>query len=252
MAFLDATIVNIAFPSIQASFPHVHRSWLSWVLNGYNLVFAALLVPVGHAVDRLGGRRVLLAGIGIFCTASVGCALAPSAAVLIALRAVQAVGAALMVPTSLALLLTVFPSRKRVEAIAVLSAAAAVAAAAGPSLGGFLIHLSDWRLVFAVNVPLGLAGLVVALRVLDDSPVRQALAPLDLPGTALFATAVAAVVLGLTQGPDWGWTDARTVGALGAASALALLTEPASTAADRSCWRRCPVPRAPGSRMSRS
>src|SRR5437588_9988545 len=109
MAFLDATIVNVAFPSIQGTFHHVARSWLSWVLNGYNVVFAALLVPAGQLADLIGRRRVLLIGLAVFTVASLLCAVAPSVELLVAFRVVQAVGAALLVPASLALLLAEYP-----------------------------------------------------------------------------------------------------------------------------------------------
>src|SRR5437870_3568979 len=168
MAFLDATIVNVAFPSIQRSFPNVERSWLSWVLNGYNIVFAALLVPAGQLADLVGRRRVFMAGLLAFTLASLLCAVAPSAEALVALRLLQAVGAALLVPTSLGLLLGELSLERRIGGIAMLGASAAVAAAVGPSLGGLLRAASNWRLVFLVNVPLGAAALMMGRRVLRE------------------------------------------------------------------------------------
>src|SRR4051794_27204823 len=118
MAFLDVTIVNVAFPSIKQAFPEASVAGLSWVLNAYNIVFAALLVPAGRLADLLGRRRVFFIGLWVFMLASAACGLAPSAEVLIAARAVQAVGAALLVPTSLALLLPEFPPERRAGAAA--------------------------------------------------------------------------------------------------------------------------------------
>ena len=148
MGFLDVTIVNIAFPDIEASFPHTSLAGLSWILNAYNIVFAALLVPAGRLSDRLGRRRMFFAGVATFLAASVVCGAAPSVEVLVAARVVQAAGAAILVPTSLALMLPEFPLEQRATATALWGATGAVAAAAGPSLGGVLVDATSWRLVF--------------------------------------------------------------------------------------------------------
>src|SRR5437588_10978278 len=153
LAFLAATLVHVPLPSIQRSFPHVARSWLSWVLNGYNIVFAALLVPAGQLADLVGRRRVFMTGLLAFTLASLLCTVAPSAEALVALRLLQAVGAALLVPTSLGLLLGELPLERRIGGIAMLGASAAVAAAVGPSLGGLLVHASNWGLALPGDVP---------------------------------------------------------------------------------------------------
>ena len=220
MAFLDATIVNVAFPSIQHTFPRVARSWLSWVLNGYNIVFAALLIPAGQLADLVGRRRVFIAGLLTFTLASLLCAIAPSAETLVALRAVQAIGAALLVPTSLGLLLGELPLDKRISGIAILGASAAVAAAFGPSLGGFLVHVSSWRLVFLVNVPLGAITLLMGVRTLrEQRDLEHGRVP-DVPATAMLAGSVALVALALTQGPHWGWDDIRVIASFAAAALI--------------------------------
>jgi len=220
MAFLDATIVNVAFPSIQSTFQHVSPSWLSWVLNGYNIVFAALLVPAGQLADLAGRRRVFMAGLLLFTLASLLCAIAPSAEMLVAMRTVQAVGAALLVPTSLGLLLGELPIDRRIGGIAILGASAAVAAAIGPSLGGLLIHVSDWRLVFLVNVPLGAATLLMGRRVLREQRDLEYGRRPDLLAIGLLTGAVALVALALTQGPTWGWSDARIISSFAGATLL--------------------------------
>jgi EmrB/QacA subfamily drug resistance transporter len=220
MAFLDATIVNVAFPSLQGSFADVSRSWLAWVLNGYNIVFAALLVPAGRLADRYGRRSVFLAGLAVFTGASAACALAPSVETLVAFRAVQAVGAALMVPTSLGLLLGELPASRRVAGVAMLAASAAVAAAVGPSLGGLLVDASSWRLVFVVNLPLGLVGIAAGYRLLREQRDTARMYPSSVVAVGVLAAGVCLVALGLSQGPQWGWGDARVLASFGAAAAL--------------------------------
>src|SRR3954471_2126152 len=158
MAFLDVTIVNVAFPSIRQEFPETSLAGLSWVLNAYNVVFAALLVPAGRLADLLGRRRVFFWGLGLFLAASAACGLAPSAGFLVAARAVQAAGGALLVPTSLGLLLPEFPIERRATATALWGATGAVAAATGPSLGGLLVEWTDWRVVFFFNAVFGAGG----------------------------------------------------------------------------------------------
>ena len=220
MAFLDATIVNVAFPSIQRSFPHVARSWLSWVLNGYNIVFAALLVPAGQLADLVGRRRVFMTGLLAFTLASLLCTVAPSAEALVALRLLQAVGAALLVPTSLGLLLGELPLERRIGGIAMLGASAAVAAAVGPSLGGLLVHASNWRLVFLVNVPLGAAALMMGRRALREQHDLEYGRVPDLIAIGLLTGTVSLVALGLTQGPNWGWGDTRVISSFAGATVL--------------------------------
>ena len=155
MSFLDATIVNIAFPSIRASFPEASLGDLSWVINAYNIVFAALLVPAGRLGDRIGRKRVFLGGVVLFLAASVACGLAPSVGALSAARVVQAIGAAALVPSSLGLLLPEFPLERRATATALWGATGGIAAATGPALGGVLVEWADWRAVFFVNLTSG-------------------------------------------------------------------------------------------------
>src|SRR4051794_25891175 len=185
IAFLDVTIVHVAFPDMERYFSSVGSAGLSWVLNGYNVVFAALLVPAGRFADLLGRRRVFLGGLIAFTLASIGCALAPTVWALVALRVLQAIGAAAVIPTSIALLLEEYPVQRRLTATAVLGACAAAAAAFGPIIGGLLIELMDWRLVFLVNLPLGVVALAWGARTLRESadPARGAVP--DLLG-ALF------------------------------------------------------------------
>ncbi len=220
VAFVDATIVNIAFPNIRASFPGTSISTLSWVLNAYNIVFAAFLVAAGRIADLIGRRRMFVFGLELFTAASLLCAVAPSPGALIAFRVLQALGAAFLVPSALALVLNAFPPQRRSHGVALLSAVGAAAAGLGPSLGGLLVAADDWRLVFLVNLPIGAVAVLLARRRLVESrtPGRRRMP--DILGAVLFGLAVAALVLAVVEGQSWGWGSARTVGAFGAAVVL--------------------------------
>lgn len=218
MAGLDLFIVNIAFPDIARDHPGTSLSPLSWVLNAYAIVFAALLVPAGRWADAFGRRRVFLAGLAVFVLASLACAVAPGVGLLVAARVVQAAGAALLIPTSLGLMLPEFQPHERPVAIGIWAASGGVAAAAGPPLGGLLVE-ADWRLVFLVNVPVGLAALVAGARTLREIRDPAAVRP-DVAGAGLLIGAVALLVVAIVQGEDWGWGGARVVGALAASAVL--------------------------------
>src|SRR5215510_35536 len=219
MSFLDVTIVNIAFPDIADSFPDSSLSSLSWILNAYTIVFAAALVPAGRLADRFGRRRFFFIGLLVFLGASAVCGAAGSVGVLVAARAVQALGGAMLVPASLGLLLPEFPLERRATATALWGATGAVAAAAGPSLGGVLVDWQGWRAVFYVNLLIGLPALLPARRLLHESREPRTHFP-DAIGAVLLGAGVGALALGIVQGPQWGWSSARIVGAFVASSAL--------------------------------
>src|SRR5262245_41179068 len=219
MSFLDVTIVNIAFPDIRASFPAASLGRLSWILNAYAIVFAAALVPAGRLADRFGRRRFFFLGVFVFLAASAVCGAAGSVEVLIAARTVQALGGAMLVPASLGLLLPEFPLERRATATALWGATGAVAAATGPSLGGVLVEWQGWRAVFFVNLVIGLPALLPARRLLRESREPQTSFP-DAVGAVLLAAGVGALALGIVQGPQWGWSSARIVGAFVASAAL--------------------------------
>jgi EmrB/QacA subfamily drug resistance transporter len=219
VAFLDTTIVNIAFPDISASFAGSGRDALSWVLDGYFVVIAALLVPAGGLADRFGHRRIFLLGVAGFTAASLLCAAAPSLPLLIAFRVAQGVGAALIAPSSLAIVLDSFPVERRSAGVGLWGAAAAAAAAVGPTLGGALVEAADWRLVFLVNLPLGAAILLAGHSRLPAPRIADSRLP-DLPGAAMLALGLAAITLGIVEGNDWGWTSTATLGAFAAAAVL--------------------------------
>src|SRR5271170_2254474 len=188
MSSLDLFIVNIAFPAISKHFGGSSLASLSWILSGYAIVFAALLVPAGRWADAFGRKRAFLLGLAIFVASSAACALAPSVAFLVGARLVQAVGGALMLPTSLGLILPEFAASERHKAIGMWAATGGVAAASGPPLGGLLVQ-ADWRWVFLVNVPVGLLGLAFGARTLVERRERGGARP-DLLGAASLILAV--------------------------------------------------------------
>lgn len=213
VASLDLFIVNIAFPSIKHDFSGTSDATLSWVLSAYAIVMAALLVPAGRLADLLGRKRWFMGGLVTFVGASALCAAAPGPAWLIAARVLQAAGGAILMPTSLAILLAEFPPQQRALAVAVWSATGAVAAAAGPPVGGLLVQAS-WRWVFLVNLPIGLITALLAARVLRESRDPEGKRFPDLAGAALFVIASSALMLAIVQGQSWGWTSVRVLGLL--------------------------------------
>jgi NTE family protein len=218
LAFLDSTIVNIAFPAIQRYFHGESISSLSWVLNAYNIVFGAFLVAAGRLADLLGRKRLFIYGVVLFTAASVLCAVAGTLEQLIAFRILQGIGAAVLVPASLAVVVERFDAAHRAHGVALWGAAAALASGLGPPIGGTLVQLSSWRWVFLVNLPLGILGVIAARRTLVESRAPGRRRVPDMRGAALLAVALGLLTLGLIKGPDWGWTSAATTASLLAAA----------------------------------
>ncbi len=215
LSSLDLFIVNIAFPDIRASFPGTDLGQMSWILNGYTVVFAAFLALAGRVADRFGHARVFLLGLAVFTAASAACAAAPGVWLLVAARAVQAVGAALVVPTSLSLLLAAYPAERRTRAVGTWASIGAVAAALGPPLGGLLVELS-WHWVFLVNVPVGIVALIAGRRVLRDPEVARTGMP-DLLGALGIVVGVGALAFAFVRTPDAGWGAPDVLAGLGVA-----------------------------------
>jgi EmrB/QacA subfamily drug resistance transporter len=213
MSSLDLFIVNLAFPYIAREYTGTSLSSLSWVLNGYTIVFAAVLVPAGRWADRVGRRRLFVAGLAAFSVGSLLCGLAPGVATLIAARVIQAAGAGLMVPASLSLLLAAVPAADRARAIGTWSAVAALGAALGPVIGGSLVQL-NWRWVFWINLPVGLAAILLAGRVVPESKDDHPAGRPDVVGAGLLAAAVGLIALALVKAPGWGWGSAGFLGLL--------------------------------------
>ena len=203
LANLDLFIVNVALPSMAQDFGNTSLEDLSWVLNGYAIVYAALLVFLGRLAERYRRNNSFLLGIAIFTAASAACSAATSVETLVAFRLVQAAGAALMTPTSLALLLASYPPEGRGGAVRTWTAIGGIAAALGPVVGGLLLTLS-WRWIFIVNVPIGLIGLLIGWWKLPEVPGHDVPRP-DALGAVLVTIGVGALTFGLVKTGDWGW-----------------------------------------------
>jgi EmrB/QacA subfamily drug resistance transporter len=213
MSSLDLFIVNLAFPYIGREYAGTSLSSLSWVLNGYTIVFAAVLVPAGRWADRVGRLRLFVAGLAIFSLGSLLCGLAPGVPELIGARVIQAAGAGLMVPASLSLLLAAVPAAARARAIGTWSAVGALGAALGPVIGGSLVQAS-WRWVFWINLPVGVAAILLAGRVVPESKDDQTGGRPDVIGAGLLAASVGLIALALVKAPGWGWGSASFIGLL--------------------------------------
>jgi EmrB/QacA subfamily drug resistance transporter len=208
VSLLDVTIANLAVPDLQRDFGSASVADLTWVMSLYAIAFAALLAPAGRLADTVGRRGLYRAGIAVFTLASAACAAAPNLATLLVARAVQGLGAAALVPASLAIVLAQIPAARRAAAIGAWSASASLAAALGPSLGGILVDVFGWRSVFLITVPIGI-GLALLTRVAADSRSGERIP--DLAGSALLAGGIGALVVGVSQGSTWQWDDVRTL-----------------------------------------
>ncbi len=213
--FLDTTILYVAFPDIIATFSNTSASELSWVLNAYTIVFAAMLIPAGKLADRIGHRKVFLTGSIVFTIASMACGLAPSAELLIVFRIVQAVGAAALIPSSLALVMHAFAHDQLPRAVAIWGAAGAVAGALGPTLGAAIVEGLGWRWAFFINLPVGVYTFVAGRHNLHESSDPDARVP-SLVGVVLIAAAAGLLSYSLVGTNDYGWLSARTLSILAA------------------------------------
>jgi EmrB/QacA subfamily drug resistance transporter len=216
VASLDATVVGIALPSIARSF-HVGVGSLQWVVTGYSLTLASLILVGGSLGDRMGRRRIFMVGVAWFAVASAVCGLAPSATFLILARAVQGVGGALLTPASLAIMQASFRPDDRSRAIGAWSGLGGLATAAGPLVGGYLIAVGSWRWVFFINLPVSVLVLIISARHVPESSDPTARGRLDLAGVALGVTFLTGLSYGLIEGPIQGWTSAAVLTALIAA-----------------------------------
>ena len=217
MVILDVTVVNVALPSIGRALDFSPGD-LQWVVTAYVLLTAGLLVLGGRAADALGRRRIFLAGLAVFTGASLASGLAGSPALLVAARAAQGVGAALMSPAALSIVTTTYAGRQRTTALAIWGAIGAGGAAAGVLVGGILTAWLSWRAVFFINVPLGIATALLALRLIPATAGRRR--PLDLRGALALTGGIVALVYAIDGAATHGWTSSRTLLLLGAAAAL--------------------------------
>src|SRR3954452_4901674 len=242
LAMLDATVVNLAVADLRHDFPGVAVGDLSWVITIYAITFAALLAPGGRFADLVGRRALLTGGAALFTGMSIVAAAAPSLAVLLTARGLQGAGAAAMIPASLAIVLADTPPERRAAAIGVWSASSALAAAAGPAIGGVLVDVAGWRSVFFITIPAGLAVLA-GTHALPMAGVRAARAHApDVAGIAALGAGVGALALGVSRADAWGWGDERTLaaiagGLLGVLVVLARSARHPAPAVEVGLWR---------------
>jgi len=232
MAAIDATVVGIALPTIGRQF-HASLGTLQWVVTGYTLTLASLLLLGGSLGDHFGRRRIFAIGVVWFTLASATCAVVPGTTALIVARILQGIGGALLTPGSLAILQASFDPDDRGRAIGAWSGLGGVATAAGPLLGGYLIAAASWRFIFVINVPLGVVVLFISIRHVPESRDPTAVHHIDVLGALLATVALAGVTYGLIEGPEQGWAKpaVTTMLAVGIVSAAAfILVERASSA----------------------
>jgi EmrB/QacA subfamily drug resistance transporter len=216
MIMLDNTVVNVALPSIQRDLG-VGLSELEWIVSGYALTFAALMLIGGKLADAYGRRLLFVVGIAVFTLASLACGLATTGDMLIAARVAQGAGAALMNPATLSIIAATFPPRERGTAIGIWAGVSALALAIGPLVGGLLTDHASWHWIFFVNVPVGILGIAASFLLIDESrdPTHERL---DLPGLVTSAIGLFALTYGLIEANSYGWGSARIVGAFAVAA----------------------------------
>ncbi|NUT10252.1 MAG: MFS transporter [Nonomuraea sp.] len=221
MTYLDNNVGNVALPTIQRDLG-LTISGLEWIVSSYILVFAGLMLVGGRLADLFGGRRVFLAGLAVFTASSLVAGLATSGGMLIAARAVQGVGAALLTPTALTLISQIFPDPgERGRAVGIWSASSALSMAIGPAAGGFISENLHWGWIYLINVPIGLATFGLAMWAVRPAFTRVR-RNLDLPGLATSALALFALTYGLIEGDGAGWTSAEILAAFGLAAAAGI------------------------------
>jgi EmrB/QacA subfamily drug resistance transporter len=218
MAMLDNTVVNIALPTITSKL-NATVSDLQWIIDGYVLAFASLLLTGGILGDRYGRKKMFLTGLAIFTLASLGCGLSGSGGQLIMFRALQGVGAALLMPGTLSILTVTFPPEERSRAIGLWAGVSGLALALGPTLGGYIVEHGGWETVFFINVPIGVIAFAIASRTVRES-VSEETRHLDLPGLALGTSGLFSLTYGLIEANQRGWSDGLIVASLVAAAVL--------------------------------
>src|SRR6476620_2817559 len=211
MIMLDNTVVNVALPSIQRDLG-VGLSELEWIVSGYALTFAALMLIGGKLADAYGRRRLFVVGIVVFTLASLLCGLSTTGHELIAARVLQGGGAALMSPATLSIIAAPFPPRQRGTAVGIWAGVSALALAIGPLIGGLLTEHASWNWIFFVNVPIGVLGIAASFLLIDESR-DESHERLDLPGLATSGLGLFALPYGLIEGNNFGWGSVRIVGA---------------------------------------
>jgi EmrB/QacA subfamily drug resistance transporter len=219
---LDSTMLYAAFGALRAGFPDASAAEMSWVLNAYTVVYAAMLIPAGGLADTHGRKRVFMFGVTVFITASVACGLAGSVGWLIAARVLQATGAALLTPASLSIVLAAFPQSKRAVTVSLWGAVAGFAAAVGPSLGSFVVESIGWPWAFFINLPIGALSLWRGASLLSESAPAATRRKVDIVGMALLIVAVGAIALAIVEADAPAWSRAQ-LAASASTGAIALV-----------------------------
>jgi EmrB/QacA subfamily drug resistance transporter len=212
MAMLDNTVVNVALPTISKDLG-TGVSGLQWIVDGYVLAFASLLLTGGILGDRYGRKKMFLGGLALFTLASLGCGLSPSTSWLIGFRALQGVGGALLMPGTLSIITVTFPPHERAKAIGLWAGMSGLALALGPTVGGLMVEHLGWASVFFLNVPIGIVAFIIATKTVRES-VSEETRLLDIPGLALGTGALFSVTYGLIEANQLGWSDPVIVGSL--------------------------------------
>ena len=228
MVILDISAVNVALPDMAKDL-NIPAGDIGWVITGYSLIFGSLLLLGGRAADLLGRRRLFLAGLGVFTVASLASGAAVDATVLFTARAGQGLGAAMLSPAALSIITTAFRGKERVQALGAWGAVGGAGAAIGVLMGGILTDLSDWRAIFYVNLPVGMALAVAATRVVSPDSVRPRWRGLDLRGASLATLSLAAVLYAVSQAASAGWASSQTL-ALGSLGLVGLIAFAATEA----------------------
>jgi EmrB/QacA subfamily drug resistance transporter len=217
---IDTTVLYAAFGALRHAFPDDSAADLSWVLNAYTVIYAAMLIPSGGLADAHGHKRMFLAGAAVFLCGSAACGAAGTVGFLIAARAAQAIGAALLMPASLSLILDAFPQQKRTVAVSLWGAVGGLAAAIGPSLGSFIVDSMGWQWAFYINLPIGAVSVVAGAAILRESRRADKVQHVDLPGMLLVIASVGGAALALTQSAHW---SRAAIGAIAVTAAVALI-----------------------------
>jgi EmrB/QacA subfamily drug resistance transporter len=219
MIMLDNTVVNVALPSIEKDL-HISISQLEWIVTGYALVFAALLITGGKLADLFGRRKVFIIGLAVFSLSSLACGFAPNAGFLIGARAAQGIGAALMNPATLSIITATFPPKQRGQAIGIWAGVSALALAIGPLGGGLIVDNIGWNWIFFVNVPVGALGIVVSYFFIKESRDTSHEQSVDFPGLITSGGALFALSYALIEGNQRGWMSAEILGLIAASAVL--------------------------------
>jgi EmrB/QacA subfamily drug resistance transporter len=219
MMMLDNTVVNVALPTIQQKF-NATTSALEWIVNGYTLSLAVLMVTMGKLGDIFGRKRVFLIGLIVFTAASFACGIAPNLGALVFFRVLQGIGGSIMMPGTLSIITATFTGKERAQAIGIWAGISGLALAAGPVVGGLLVEYVNWQAIFFVNVPIGILAFLVGTRVIRESYDATAARSVDYLGVATLTPSIFALTLALIEGQGWGWASGRILGLFAAALVL--------------------------------